>query len=142
MSYIPVLILMLAGLTVGGAILLLTTLLGGSIPNKRKGQPFECGVPAYGSARHRFSVRFYLVAILFLLFDVEGIFFFPWAVVFQKLGLFAFIEMLIFLLILFVGYAYVWVKGDLEWDKPTPYIPTIQKQQPKPSQNLSEENMV
>ena len=119
MSYIPVLILMMAGLTVGGAILLLTTLLGGSIPNKRKGQPFECGVPAYGSARHRFSVRFYLVAIQFLLFDVEGIFFFPWAIVFKKylaINAFILIEMGFFALILLVGYVYVIRKGALEWE--------------------------
>src|SRR3954468_22679039 len=119
MSYIPVLILMMAGLTVGGAILLLTTLLGGSIPNKRKGQPFECGVPAYGTARQRFSVRFYLVAILFLLFDVEGIFFFPWAIVFKKylsINTFILVEMAVFVAILLVGYVYVLRKGALEWE--------------------------
>ena len=77
MTYIPVLVLMLVGLIVGCAILLLSTLLGAGIPNKKKDMPFECGVPSYGSAHHRISVRFYLVAILFLLFDVEGIFFFP-----------------------------------------------------------------
>ncbi|MFZ9595169.1 MAG: NADH-quinone oxidoreductase subunit A [Bdellovibrionia bacterium] len=119
MSYIPVLILMLAGLTVGSAILLLSSLLGGSVPNKRKGMPFECGVPAYGSARHRFSVKFYLVAILFLLFDVEGIFFFPWAVAFKKylaINSFILFEMGFFALILVVGYVYVLRKGALKWE--------------------------
>jgi NADH-quinone oxidoreductase subunit A len=119
MSYIPVLILMLAGLTIGGAILLLTTLLGRGIPNKRKGQPFECGVPGYGSARNRYSVRFYLVAILFLLFDVEGIFFYPWAIVFKKylaINSFILMEMGFFALILLVGYFYVIRKGALEWE--------------------------
>ena len=119
MTYIPVLILMMVGLTVGGAILLLTTLLGPGIPNKKKGMPFECGVPSLGSARHRFSVRFYLVAILFLLFDVEGIFFYPWAVVYKKylsVNAFILVEMGFFALILLVGYFYVLGKGALEWE--------------------------
>src|ERR1700739_4640132 len=84
MDYIPVLILMLAGAFIGGMVLLVSTLLGPKNPNPRKDMPFECGVPPIGDARHRFSVRFYLVAILFLLFDVEAIFFYPWAVVFRK----------------------------------------------------------
>jgi len=119
MTYIPVLILMLVGLTVGGAILVLTTLLGRGIHNKRKDTPFECGVPPLGSARHRFSVRFYLVAILFLLFDVEGIFFFPWAVVYKKylsINAFILVEMAVFVSILLVGYVYVLRKGALEWE--------------------------
>jgi NADH-quinone oxidoreductase subunit A len=119
MTYIPVLILMLVGLTVGGAVLLLTTLLGTGIPNKRKDMPFECGVPPVGSAHNRFSVRFYLVAILFLLFDVEGIFFFPWAVAYKKylsINAFILIEMAFFVAILLVGYIYVLRKGALEWE--------------------------
>ncbi len=119
MSYIPVLILMLVGLTIGGAILVLSTLLGKGIPNKRKNMAFECGVPSFGSARHRISVRFYLVAILFLLFDVEGIFFYPWAVVYKKyltINSFIFIEMAFFAAILLVGYLYVLKKGALEWE--------------------------
>lgn len=110
---------MLVGLTIGGAILLLTTLLGKSIHNKRKDLPFECGVPSYGSARRRFSVRFYLVAILFLLFDVEGIFFYPWAVVYKKylsINSFILLEMAFFVAILLVGYFYVLGKGALEWE--------------------------
>lgn len=119
MTYVPVLILMLVGLTVGGVVLLLTSLLGGGIPNKRKGTPFECGVPSYGSAHRRYSVRFYLVAILFLLFDVEGIFFFPWAVAFKKylsINSFILIEMMFFAAILLVGYIYVLRKGALDWE--------------------------
>jgi NADH-quinone oxidoreductase subunit A len=119
MSYIPVFILMLVGFTIGGVILLLTTLLGKGIPNKRKNMPFECGVPTSGSARHRFSVRFYLIAILFLLFDVEGVFFYPWAVVYKKylsINSFILFEMLFFVAILLVGYIYVLGKGALEWD--------------------------
>ena len=119
MTYFPILILMLVGLTVGGAILILSTWLGQGIPNKRKNMPFECGVPSFGSARQRFSVRFYLVAILFLLFDVEGIFFFPWAVVYKKylsINSFILIEMALFAAILLVGYVYVLRKGALEWE--------------------------
>jgi NADH-quinone oxidoreductase subunit A len=119
MSYIPVLIMMLVGLTVGGAVLLLTSLLGKGIPNKRKDMPFECGVPPLGTAHHRYSVRFYLVAILFLLFDVEGIFFYPWAVVYKKyltINSFILIEMAFFAAILVVGYIYVLRKGALEWE--------------------------
>jgi NADH-quinone oxidoreductase subunit A len=119
MTYIPVLILMLVGLTVGVAVLLLTSLLGKGIPNKRKNMPFECGVPGYGSAKHRMSVRFYLVAILFLLFDVEGIFFYPWAVVYKKylsVNAFILVEMAFFVAILLVGYFYVLKKGALEWE--------------------------
>jgi NADH-quinone oxidoreductase subunit A len=119
MTYIPVLILLLVGLGVGVIVTILTTLLGSGIPNRRKNMPFECGVPGVGSAHHRFSVRFYLVAILFLLFDVEGIFFFPWAVVYKKylaINAFILIEMAVFAAILLVGYFYVLRKGALEWE--------------------------
>lgn len=119
MDYIPVLILMLVGIAVGGAILLMSHLLGPRLPNIRKNMPFECGVPPTGDARHRFSVRFYLVAILFLLFDVEAVFFFPWAVVYKKylsVNAFILVEMAFFLAILLVGYIYVLRKGALEWE--------------------------
>lgn len=119
MTYIPVLIMMSAGLLIGGVVLLLTTFLGAGIPNKRKNMPFECGVPPIGTARNRFSVRFYLVAILFLLFDVEAVFFIPWAVVYRKylsINSFILIEMGVFAAILLVGYIYVLRKGALEWE--------------------------
>ncbi len=119
MSYVPVFILMLVGLVIGLVVLALTTFLGAGIPNRRKNMPFECGVPGIGSARNRFSVRFYLVAILFLLFDVEAIFFFPWAVVYKKylsINSFILVEMGFFAAILLVGYIYVLRKGALEWE--------------------------
>lgn len=119
MSYIPILILMAVGLTVGGAVLVLTHLFGPKLPNKRKNSPFECGVPPIGDGRQRMSVRFYLVAILFLLFDVEAIFFFPWAVVYKEylsINAFILIEMAVFVGILLIGYFYVLRKGALEWD--------------------------
>ncbi|MGE4232098.1 MAG: NADH-quinone oxidoreductase subunit A [Bacteriovoracia bacterium] len=119
MHYIPVLILMAVGATVAIAVLVLTHLLGPHRPNKMKMQVYECGVPPVGDARHRVSVKFYLVAILFLLFDVEGVFFFPWAVVYKKyltVNSFILFEMFYFILILLVGYLYVLKKGVLEWD--------------------------
>ena len=119
MAYIPVLILMAAAIAVGSLVLLVSSLLGPKIPNRRKNQPFECGMPPVGDARHRFSVRFYLVAILFLLFDVEAIFFFPWAVVFKKylsINSFILVEMGFFVGILLVGYYYVLRKGALDWE--------------------------
>src|SRR6185437_455133 len=119
MGYIPVLILMLVGIGLGGVILVASYLLGPKVYNPRKNTPFECGMPPHGDARHRFSVRFYLVAILFLLFDVEAIFFFPWAVVFKKylsINSFILVEMGFFVGILLIGYYYVLRKGVLEWE--------------------------
>jgi NADH-quinone oxidoreductase subunit A len=89
---------------------------------------YECGESPVGNAIVKFNIRFYVVALIFLIFDVEVVFLFPWAVVFQKLGMYAFVEMMIFIAILLVGYAYVWVKGDLEWDKPVPQIPKLVKE--------------
>jgi len=119
MTYIPVLILMLVGMAVAGAVLVITHLLGPRIKHKLKDQPFECGVPPLGDAKQRFSVRFYLVAILFLLFDVEVLFFYPWAVVYKKfltVNAFILVEMFVFTAILLVGYWYILRKGALEWE--------------------------
>lgn len=90
---------------------------------------YECGEEPVGSSWIKYNIRFYVVALVFLIFEVETVFLFPWAVVFKNLGLFAFIEMVIFLVILLVGYAYVWVNGDLDWDKPEPVIPSMKFQQ-------------
>ncbi|HXZ79849.1 MAG TPA: NADH-quinone oxidoreductase subunit A [Terriglobales bacterium] len=84
-------------------------------PEKTKLMPYECGVDPIGDARGRYTVRFYIVAILFVVFDVETIFLFPWAVQFKALGLFGLVEILVFLAILIVGYIWVWKKGALEW---------------------------
>jgi NADH-quinone oxidoreductase subunit A len=119
MDYIPVLVLMLVGVLLGGVILFASWILGPRVPGIRKDMPFECGVPPIGDARHRFSVRFYLVAILFLLFDVEAVFFFPFAIVFKKyltINGFILTEMGLFVGILLVGYWYVLRKGALEWE--------------------------
>lgn len=119
MEYIPVLILIGAAMIIGGAIMALTHLLGPKVKSKAKDLPFECGVPMVGDAKRRISVRFYLVTILFLLFDVEAIFFFPWAIAFKKylaINTFILVEMGIFVGVLLVGYFYVLKKGALEWD--------------------------
>lgn len=119
MSYIPVLILMAIAAVLGIVIITISYLLGPKITNRLKNQPFECGVPPADNTGHRFSVRFYLVAILFLLFDVEAIFFFPWAVVYKKylsINSFILMEMGIFVGILLVGYFYVLRKGALDWE--------------------------
>lgn len=119
MVYIPVVILALLGAIVGGSILLISSILGPKLPNRKKDSAYECGMVPIQNARHRISVRFYLVAILFLLFDVETVFFYPWAVVFKKylsINTFILVEMVFFFLILLVGYFYVLGKGALEWE--------------------------
>ena len=119
MDYIPILILMAIGIGVGGGLTAVSYLLGPKVPNRMKDQPFECGVPGIGDARRRMSVRFYLVAILFLLFDVEAMFFYPFAVAYKKyltVNSFILCEMGAFVAVLLVGYIYVLRKGALEWD--------------------------
>jgi NADH-quinone oxidoreductase subunit A len=114
--YFPLLILFgLAGAVVL-ALLFVAQNVGPKSINPAKAEPFESGNPPRGDARVRFSVRFYLVAMLFLIFDLEVVFLYPWAIVFRQLGLFGLIEMGIFLGILVIGFIYVWRKGALEWD--------------------------
>ena len=91
--------------------------LGMRKPTPEKRAPYECGMQPVGNARERFSVKFYLVAMLFLLFDIEAVFLFPWAVVYRDLKLFGFFEMLLFMATVFAGYIYVWKKGALEWER-------------------------
>ncbi len=113
-QYVPVLIALILGGLVATVMVFASTILG---PQKRtavKDEPFECGNPPSGSAWGRFSVKFYLAAILFIVFDIEVVFLYPWAVVFRQLGLFGFVEMLVFVLILAVGLVYVIKKGALE----------------------------
>ncbi|MCX7737732.1 MAG: NADH-quinone oxidoreductase subunit A [Candidatus Kapabacteria bacterium] len=95
-------------------------------PNPIKNSIYECGEEIIGEPWIRFNVRFYVIGLVFLLFDVEVVFLLPWAVIFKELGWFAFIEMVIFVLILIIGLAYVWAKGDLDWEKPKPYIPKLE----------------
>jgi NADH-quinone oxidoreductase subunit A len=115
-----------------GAIFVALGLFGAWIfrprrPYPEKNATYECGEEPIGSAWIRLNVRFYVTALIFLIFDVEVAFLFPWALIFRQLGLFGYLEMAIFLIILLIGYAYVWVKGDLNWDKPKPEIPVIKR---------------
>lgn len=100
-------------------------------PYPAKLSTYECGEEPVGSSWIRFNIRFYVVALIFLIFEVEILFIFPWAVVFREFGMFGFLEMLVFLGILFVGYAYAWVKGDLDWEKPVPKVPKVTDEQPR-----------
>ncbi len=115
-NYLPVLIFIVVGILVGFGALVAGGLLGPSRPDAQKGAPYECGFEAFESARMKFDVRYYLVAILFILFDLEIAFLFPWAVVLEELGIFGFWAMFIFLGILVVGFLYEWKKGALEWE--------------------------
>lgn len=115
-AYVPVVILL--GLSTFSAIMMvmMSHMLGARRPTRVKQEPYESGMVPLGDTRARFSVKFYIVAILFILFDIETIFLIPWAVSFRRLGLFGFVEGLIFILVLGVGLIYVWKKGALEWD--------------------------
>ena len=118
-----VLLFLIVGVIFVAGGLVTSRLLRPSRPYPSKLSTYECGETPIGDTRIRFNIRFYVVALIFLIFDVEVVFLFPWATVFEELGWFAFIEMMVFLTILLVGYAYVWRKGDLDWDKPSPKIP-------------------
>jgi NADH-quinone oxidoreductase subunit A len=115
-DYFPVLIFLLLGLVIGGALVGVGSLLGKRRPNDAKVGPYECGFDAFEDARLPFDVRFYLVAILFIIFDLETAFFFPWAVVLKEIGWFGFLSMMFFLGLLVVGFVYEWRKGALEWE--------------------------
>ena len=115
-EYIPIFILLALSIAVGIIVLLLGRYIGPHRPTAKKGEPYESGMIPYGPGTRQMPVRFYLVAVLFILFDVEVIFFLPWAVTFQKLGLFAVIEMFIFVAILMTGFVYLWKKGAMEWE--------------------------
>ena len=115
-SYFPVLMFILIGLIAGVAFVLLGTILGPKRHYHEKDTPFECGFEAFENARMKFDVRYYLVAILFILFDLEVAFMFPWAVVFKELGAFGFWSMLVFIVVLTIGFVYEWKKGALEWE--------------------------
>ena len=115
-NYFPVLLFIIVGLAVGVVPLALGRLVGPHKPDSAKLSPYECGFEAFEDARMKFDVRYYLVAILFILFDLEIAFLFPWAVVLKEIGTFGFFSMLLFLAILVVGFIYEWMKGALEWE--------------------------
>ena len=114
--YLPLLVIFLVASVIVVILLTAASLLGPKSTNAAKAEPFESGNQPRGDARIRFSVRFYLVAMLFLIFDLEVVFLYPWAIYFRQLGVFGLVQMGIFLVILTVGYVYVWKKGALEWN--------------------------
>ncbi|MFK8028083.1 MAG: NADH-quinone oxidoreductase subunit A [Gammaproteobacteria bacterium] len=115
-NYFPILMFILVGLGVGLGPLILGKLVSPHKPDAEKNSPYECGFEAFEDARMKFDVRYYLVAILFILFDLEIAFLFPWAVVLPEIGMFGYVAMMIFLFVLVVGFIYEWKKGALEWD--------------------------
>jgi len=115
-AYLPILVLVIIAVLFGLGSLVFSTLIGQKKPSKVKLAPYECGCEPVGSARERFSIKFYLIAMLFILFDIEAVFLYPWSVIFKRLGMGGLMEMGVFIVILFVGYVYVWKKGALEWE--------------------------
>jgi NADH-quinone oxidoreductase subunit A len=113
--YFPVLLQVAIAMAVATLMLGLSYLLGKNVRNRVKDMPYESGIVPTGDARHRFSVKFYLVGMLFILFDIEAIFLYPWAVVYRQLKMFAFVEMLIFIALILCGFFFIWKKGALDW---------------------------
>ena len=123
-SYAPLLIHLLIAAALAGMLTAMSVLIGWRRPSRVKQEPYECGVEPTGDAREPFSVRFYLVAMVFILFDVEAIFLYPWAYIYRDMfkishsfGVYGFVEMLIYIAILLVGYIYLWKKGAFDWHK-------------------------
>ena len=115
-KYVPVIMMLGLGFAIPMLLYVIASGAGPRQASERKMTPFECGMESVGDVRHRFTVKFFLVALLFIIFDIEAVFIYPWAVLFRELGLFGFIEMGVFILILLLGLVYVWKKGALEWD--------------------------
>ena len=115
-AYLPILLLVIVAILFGMVALVFSSLIGSKKPSALKLSPYESGCEPVGTARERFSIKFYLIAMLFILFDIEAVFLYPWAILYKKLGMFGLAEMGVFIVILFVGYIYVWKKGALEWE--------------------------
>ena len=115
-NYLPILLFLVLGLVFGLAPMVMGFMLAPHRPDEQKLSPYECGFEAFEDSRMKFDVRYYLVAILFIIFDLEIAFLFPWAVVLDEIGMFGFLAMVIFLTILVIGFVYEWKKGALEWE--------------------------
>ena len=113
--YFPVLLQVAIAMAIAALMLGISFVLGKRVRNPVKDMPYESGIVPTGDARHRFSVKFYLVGMLFILFDIEAIFLYPWAVVYRELKMSGFIEMLVFIILILCGYFYIWKKGALDW---------------------------
>ena len=114
-TWFPVMVQVVIAVVIAAALVAISFLLGKRVRNRVKDSPYESGIAPTGSARERFSVKFYLVGMLFILFDIEAIFLYPWAVVYRELKMFAFFEMLIFIALVLAGFFYIWKKGALDW---------------------------
>ena len=115
-NYLPILLFLITAIVIGGVAMAAGRLLGPNKPDAAKLSPYECGFEAFENARMKFDVRYYLVAILFIIFDLEIAFLFPWAIVLDDIGMFGFVAMMIFLFVLVIGFVYEWQKGALEWE--------------------------
>lgn len=121
--WFPVLVQTILAMVIAVALVALSFAIGRRVKNKVKDMPYECGIAPTGDARHRFTVKFYMVAMMFILFDIEAIFLYPWAVVYKQLKMFGFFEMLAFVVLILAGYFFIWKKGVLDWaqsDVPAP----------------------
>ena len=116
-TYAPLLLMFLLACGLAGALVAVSTLVGRHKRTREKDQPYECGIRPTGDAREPFSVHFYMVALVFILFDIEAIFLYPWALVYRDLSLFGFVEMVLYIVILLAGYIFLWKKGALDWNK-------------------------
>jgi NADH-quinone oxidoreductase subunit A len=116
-SWLLILLLMVVAVGFGGVSVLLGRILGPRNPTPEKAAPYECGMPAVGDARERQSIRFYLIAMIFLLFDIEVAFLYPWALALRSLGWAGYLQVVLFTLVLLAGYVYVWKKGALDWSQ-------------------------
>ena len=115
LQWFPVVLQTVLAAVIAAALVALSYAIGHRVKNKVKDAPYECGMAPTGDARQRFSVKFYLVAMLFILFDIEAIFLYPWAVVFKQLKMFGFVEMLLFVVLILAGFFFIWKKGVLDW---------------------------
>jgi len=123
--YLPLLFQMLVAIGLAAGMVVLSFVLGKHKYSKSKMSPYECGMEPIGDASERFSVKFYLVAMMFILFDVEAVFLYPWAIILKELKMFGFWEMLVYVLVVLVGLFYIWKKGVIDWSKPESVVPMV-----------------
>ncbi|MEN6536107.1 MAG: NADH-quinone oxidoreductase subunit A [Bryobacteraceae bacterium] len=113
--YLPIFLQVVIAIVIAAGMVGASFVFGKRVRSKAKDTPYECGITPTGTARERFSIKFYLVAMLFILFDIEAVFLYPWVVVYRELRLFAFLEMLLFIVLILSGFFYIWKKGALDW---------------------------